>query len=503
MTKPTEGSETGPLTSTPPDTTVPPVGTALDPGAEASGPPTPTTEPVVAPAKAMDGANRANSFKQTLFGWVRPLLFTENAVDGKYYLDTTKVTIYIVAGVLLAGGGAGWALLSMRRPPTPVPVAAKPVQPAVPDPKAVPIPQPVPVAGAVVPQPAPGPPQPQPLPVATLPARALPSALVKPTARELKEQAQREALAMVQLRSANRTPYTGVAGSTLPSLPAPGLTPLPPPPSSRAQTVGYTPPQTGSYPPSGYTLPPTASYPTYAQAQNNPAFQSAAVGSYNPTPNLSAGVQRTSAWSLVPPGNWVRVRSRSLVQLLKGRQGATVVLASVAGPVTVDGREVIPDGAMLTGTVNRLDEGLGRVYLQFNQLSFNGQSYPLPGANAWVLNAQGDLAEGLALNLEGQPNYLVSDGTSALGTGAAQFAQSYGQSVTTTTSSLTGAPYQVASQSGDINTALTRAAADGVSSVFTRQTQRADRSANQLESRGAIYTLPTGTEFVVYLPGGI
>ncbi|WP_218080896.1 hypothetical protein [Anthocerotibacter panamensis] len=452
-----------------------------------------------APAKRLDGATSRNRTYQRFHEkYLKPVFYRKNALDDQYYLDTTRVSFFGIALLIFLVVVAGFALFSLRSSttaPVPTPAATPPVpatsMPAAPSVPTAPPPVPAapvpatasPFTPAISPQATPQPPGRHPPP-----ATSLNSA----------ERAKQEALTVVQLRANNRTPYVGAE--------VVGAVPLPPDPQlPKIETNTAVPrpqenvPVIANFPVLGSrglradALPVT---PLSSTQEANPS----AIAVASQTPQLSASL--TVGWTLLPPGNWLQLTSKNLLQAVGRRQDKTLFLATVKGEVQLDGRLVIPDGALVQGTLSRLDEALGRVYIQFQSLTVGTRIYPLRGASAWVIGSSGELAEGLVASIE-SPNYLGADLSTALGTGAAQLSRDFGQSVVTSNNSLTGVPIQTTTQSGDLSVAGVRAVAQGVSSVFQRQTQRSDADFQRQDSRGAIYTIRPGTVFALYLPEGI
>jgi hypothetical protein len=161
---------------------------------------------------------------------------------------------------------------------------------------------------------------------------------------------------------------------------------------------------------------------------------------------------------------------------------------------------------MLAGNVIGVDEALGRVRVEFTQLSFGNTSIPLKGAMAWTVLATGNksaLSEGLPSEATGTPNYIASDAASAVGKAAGSIAQSYGQTSTTSINAFTGTPATVGTVNGDLDTSVRRGIASGIGSIFDRQVARSDQATSKQESRGPIWAVGAGREFVVYLKEGV
>jgi Bacterial conjugation TrbI-like protein len=380
----------------------------------------------------------------------------------------------------------------------------------------------------------------------------------KALAEQKQKEAKDKALARIQARGANREPLTGSSKSNavLGSLP-----PLPPPPNSslasRGIRTGITPvaynppgnPQGQVYPQAqvqaqnqgqagtplafrgarsqsasvgvqsnqvaqvnpGYQVSQQASNAPIQSVPNSPLPNNQSPGDYGQTapatvPTLQGGVRQN--WSLIAPGEVIRAETRSVIQVLNNTSAGqnTPVFAQVKGAIRSDGRVLIPDGAMLAGNVIGVDEALGRVRVEFTQLSFGNTSIPLKGAMAWTVLATGNtsaLSEGLPSEATGTPNYVASDAASAVGKAAGSIAQNYGQTSTTSINAFTGTPATVGTVNGDLETSVRKGIASGVASIFDRQVARSDQATSKQESRGPIWAVGAGREFVVYLKEGV
>jgi hypothetical protein len=467
------------------------------------------------------------------------------------------------AGIL--GGGIAVVAISafvigmygLRNNSTPTEAIIAKANTAVPAPQTQAPPQPKPVAATPAPQPK-ATTQAVQAPVGPNPKQASASVQAnqvdkKALAEQKLKEAKDKALARIQARGANREPLTGSskAGAVLGSLP-----PLPPPPNSalanRGSRTGITPvaynppanPQGQVYPQAqvqvqnqGQTGTPLAFRGARSQsasvgmqsnqvAQVNPGYQASqqasnapiqsllnnqGTGDYGQTapatvPTLQGGVRQN--WSLIAPGEVIRAETRSVIQVLNNTSAGqnTPVFAQVKGAIRSDGRVLIPDGALLTGNVIAVDEALGRVRVEFTQLSFGNTSIPLKGATAWTVLAAGNtsaLAEGLPSEATGTPNYIASDAASAVGKAAGSIAQNYGQTSTTSINAFTGTPATVGTVNGDLETSVRKGIASGVASIFDRQVSRSDQATSKQESRGPIWAVGAGREFVVYLKEGV
>jgi Bacterial conjugation TrbI-like protein len=376
----------------------------------------------------------------------------------------------------------------------------------------------------------------------------------KALAEQKREEAKASALKRIQARQGNREPLTGSSKSSavLGSLP-----PLPPPNAALASRgiragitpVAYSPPanQQGQvYPQAqvqaqnqgqagtplafrgarsqsasvGVQSNQAAQVPPGYQAQqaSNAPIQSLpnnqGPGDYGQTapatvPTLQGGVRQN--WSLIAPGEVIRAETKSVIQVLNNTTAGqnTPVFAQVKGAIRSDGRVLIPDGALLAGNVIAVDEALGRVRVEFTQLSFGNTSIPLKGATAWTVLRTGNtgntsaLSEGLPSEATGTPNYVASDAASAVGKAAGSIAQTYGQTSTTSINAFTGTPATVGTVNGDLETSVRRGIASGVASIFDRQVARSDQATSKQESRGPIWAVGAGREFVVYLKEGV
>jgi hypothetical protein len=203
---------------------------------------------------------------------------------------------------------------------------------------------------------------------------------------------------------------------------------------------------------------------------------------------------------VIPPNNMIAARTKNTIQLLGAEKG-TLVLAQVQGAVKVDGSPVVPDGALLQGEVTGVDAHTHRVTIEFNSISFGPSTIPLSGAKAFAVQGDG-VQEGLVAQATGSPDYLGSDVASAVGSGAAEYANSIGQRTTYQGSGPLGG-YGTTIQDGDPDTAARRAGARAISSVFTRQTRRSDQNTNKLEQRGPIFVIPSNQNFVIWLTQGL
>ena len=212
---------------------------------------------------------------------------------------------------------------------------------------------------------------------------------------------------------------------------------------------------------------------------------------------LKGGVNR---WSVIPPNNMIAARTKNTIQLLGAEKG-TLVLAQVQGAVKVNGSPVVPNGALLQGEVTGVDAHTHRVTIEFNSISFGPLTLPLSGAKAFAVQGDG-VQEGLVAQATGSPDYLGSYVASAVGSGAAEYANSIGQRTTYQGSGPLGG-YGTTIQDGDPDTAARRAGARAISSVFTRQTRRSDQNTNKLEQRGPIFVIPSNQSFVIWLTQGL
>jgi hypothetical protein len=247
---------------------------------------------------------------------------------------------------------------------------------------------------------------------------------------------------------------------------------------------------------------------------NSPLPNNQSPGDYGQTapatvPTLQGGVRQN--WSLIAPGEVIRAETKSVIQVLNNTSAGqnTPVFAQVKGAIRSDGRVLIPDGALLAGNVIAVDEALGRVRVEFTQLSFGNTSIPLKGATAWTVLRTGNtgntsaLSEGLPSEATGTPNYVASDAAAAVGKAAGSIAQTYGQTSTTSINAFTGTPATVGTVNGDLETSVRRGIASGVASIFDRQVARSDQATSKQESRGPIWAVGAGREFVVYLKEGV
>jgi Bacterial conjugation TrbI-like protein len=456
----------------------------------------------------------------------------------------------------LIGGGIAVVAISafvigmygLRNNSTPTEAVIAKANTAVPAPQPQAPPQPKPVAATPTPQ-AKATNQAVQAPVGPKQARA--SVQVQQVdknalAAQIRNEAKEKALKRIEARKANREPLTGSskASGVLGSLP-----PLPPPPNAALANrgiragitpVSYSPPanpqgqvqaqnqgqagtplafrgarsQSASV---GVQSNQVAQVPPRYQAQqaSNAPIQSLpnnqGTGDYGQTapatvPTLQGGVRQN--WSLIAPGEVIRAETKSVIQVLNNTSAGqnTPVFAQVKGAIRSDGRVVIPDGALLAGNVIAVDEALGRVRVEFTQLSFGNTSIPLKGAMAWTVLATGNtsaLAEGLPSEATGTPNYVASDAASAVGKAAGSIAQNYGQTSTTSINAFTGTPATVGTVNGDLETSVRKGIASGVASIFDRQVARSDQATSKQESRGPIWAVGAGREFVVYLKEGV
>jgi hypothetical protein len=454
-----------------------------------------------------------------------------------------------------------YGLRNNSTPPKEAVIAKANIAAPAPQPQAPP--QPKPVAATPTPQPK-GTTQVGQAPVGPKQARAsvqVQQVDKKALAEQKQKEAKEKALARIEARKANREPLTGSskASGVLGALP-----PLPPPPNAalanRGIRAGITPvaynppanPQGQVYPQAqvqaqnqGQAATPLAFRGARSQsasvgvqssqvAQVNPGYQASqqagnapiqsvpnsplpnnqGAGDYGQSapatvPTLQGGVRQN--WSLIAPGEVIRAETRSVIQVLNNTSAGqnTPVFAQVKGAIRSDGRVLIPDGAMLAGNVIGVDEALGRVRVEFTQLSFGNTSIPLKGATAWTVLRTGNtgntsaLSEGLPSEATGTPNYIASDAASAVGKAAGSIAQSYGQTSTTSINAFTGTPATVGTVNGDLDTSVRRGIASGIGSIFDRQVARSDQATSKQESRGPIWAVGAGREFVVYLKEGV
>jgi Bacterial conjugation TrbI-like protein len=471
---------------------------------------------------------------------------------------------------LLGGGIAVFAISAfiigmygLRNNQTPLPKEAVIAAKAAPAPQPQAPPQPKPVAATPTSQPK-ATNQAVQAPVGPKQARAsVQTSQVdkKALAEQKREEAKASALKRIQARGANREPLTGSSksGAVLGALP-----PLPPPPNSalanRGIRAGITPvaynspgnPQGQVYPQAqvqaqnqgqagtplafrgarsqsasvgvqanqvaqvnpGYQASQQASNAPIQSVPNSPLPNNQGAGDYGQSapatvPTLQGGVRQN--WSLIAPGEVIRAETRSVIQVLNNTSAGqnTPVFAQVKGAIRSDGRVLIPDGATLAGNVIGVDEALGRVRVEFTQLSFGNTSIPLKGATAWTVLRTGNtgntsaLSEGLPSEATGTPNYVASDAASAVGKAAGSIAQTYGQTSTTSINAFTGTPATVGTVNGDLETSVRRGIASGVASIFDRQVARSDQATSKQESRGPIWAVGAGREFVVYLKEGV
>ncbi|MBC8122835.1 MAG: hypothetical protein H7Y22_13465 [Gemmatimonadaceae bacterium] len=368
----------------------------------------------------------------------------------------------------------------------------------------------------------------------------------------LAEKLRAEALDRVQMRQNNRDPLTGSnrAGVGLNQLPPPGMLPviqstamLPPlsypaqsvtnlalRPQGRVQTAyenqsaqnpwsqgasgGYR-STDGSFPVGrgGGAEPQGASgYQEPGWCEGGSCNQGSWTGQQNRLagPTGFSGTNGTAVmaggWRLLPPGNLVRVVSRSTIQVGRSnREKQPPVFVQIKGTVKVDGVEVIPDGAVLMGRVVGVDESLSRVSLEFDSLAVGQAEFPVRGASAWTLTGsqeEGSISEGLVAEATGKPNYFVSDAASAAGQAASTVARTLGQQSTTGVGGF-GSLYTSSSYSGDLNSSLQRGFSQGLSQMLTRQVSRSDQATGKLESQGAVLTVRANTEFLIYFAKGI
>jgi hypothetical protein len=355
-----------------------------------------------------------------------------------------------------------------------------------------------------------------------------------PTAEELMRRKRQAALARVQMRGANTAPVGGAQDRPLPPMAAvpnlppgsqifrspqpipasyrnfPAQAPISPyrvspvglpstPPSYGAQ--GYLPVSYGGQSPA-QTQRGLVTTQNFSEANGGAPLSQEQGGDVVPGQGNSARLLKggVNRWSVIPPNNMIAARTKNTIQLLGAEKG-TLVLAQVQGAVKVDGSPVVPDGALLQGEVTGVDAHTHRVTIEFNSISFGPLTLPLSGAKAFAVQGDG-VQEGLVAQATGSPDYLGSDVASAVGSGAAEYANSIGQRTTYQGSGPLGG-YGTTIQDGDPDTAARRAGARAISSVFTRQTRRSDQNTNKLEQRGPIFVIPSNQNFVIWLTQGL
>jgi len=419
---------------------------------------------------------KKEEFKEGFFQFLSPVFTSPDALTGEQVVNPGKVAFAGFAsflGVLGVLGAVGFTLRSNDPGPQKPQIATlTPVDPPKPSPRQVLDPV----------KPTPNPPA-----VTTAPQQVSRPAQYRrqgPSAEELRERARRAALDRVKMRLANSGPLSGAQEATLSSSRSQGESST----SPRLQGSSYSGDGAIQYQPVGFSE--SSAYQAQASVQ---------TAQSEPNGALKASAS-ANQWSFIPPNNVLHATTKNAVTISGQRRGS-LVLAQVTGTVSLDGIPVVPDGAMLQGEVIGVDEATGRVSVEFRSISFGPTTLPMAGAMAFSVEGN-SIQEGLIAQLVGQPDYLASDTTSALGAAGGQFADSLGQ----TTISTGAGPYGTYSSSqyaGSFETAAQRAGARAVSSVFNRQTRRADRNAQKAEQRGPSYALPANREFVVLLTQGL
>jgi hypothetical protein len=419
---------------------------------------------------------KKEEFKEGFFQFLSPVFTSPDALTGEQVVNPGKVAFAGAASFLTVLGVLGAVGLTLRSndpgPPKPQIATLTPVDPPKPSPRQVVDPA----------KPTPNPPA-----VKTAPQKVSRPTQYRrpgPTAEELRERARRAALDRVRMRQANSGPLSGAQEATLSSSRSQGEGS----PSPRLQRSSYSGDEAPQYQPVGFSSP--SEYQASAQTTQS---ESASAGLFK----ASASASR---WSFIPPNNVIHAITKNALTLTGQKKGA-LVLAQVTGTVSLDGNPIVPDGAILQGEVMGVDEATGRVSVEFKSISFGPTTLPMNGAMAFSVEGN-SIQEGLASQLVRPPDYLASDTSSALGAAGGQFADSLGQ---TTISTGTGpfGTYNSSQYAGSFETAAQRAGARAVSSVFNRQTKRADQNAQKAEQRGVSYALPANREFVVLLTKGL
>ncbi|MGA7954978.1 MAG: hypothetical protein WCA07_15810 [Gloeobacterales cyanobacterium] len=395
---------------------------------------------------------KKEEFKEGFFQFLSPVFTSPDALTGEQVVNPGKVAFAGAASFLTVLGVLGAVGLTLRSndpgPPKPQIATLTPVDPPKPSPRQVVDPA----------KPAPNPPA-----VKTAPQQVSRPTQYRrqgPTAEELRERARRAALDRVRMRLANSGPLNGAQEATLSS----SRSPRESSPSPHLQRSGYNGDGAIQYQPVGFSEP--SAYQAQASVKTSQS---------QPEPN---GALKASAsvnqWSFIPPNNVIHAATKNAVTIT-GQKKGSLVLAQVTGTVSLDGNPVVPDGAMLQGEVVGVDEATGRVSVAFKSISFGPTTLPMAGAMAFSVEGN-SIQEGLASQLVGQPDYLASDTTSALGAAGSELADSLGQRSISTGAGPYGS-YSSYQYDGSFDTAAQKAGARGVSTVFNRQTSRADRNA--------------------------
>jgi hypothetical protein len=293
------------------------------------------------------------------------------------------------------------------------------------------------------------------------------------------------------MRQANSGPLSGAQEATLSSSRSqdPGST------SPRLQRSSYSGDSSPQYQPVGFSDP--SAYQAQASVQTSQT-------QFPQSDSLSKGPLKASAstsqWSFIPPNNVLHATTRNAVTVT-GQKKGSLVLAQVTGTVSLDGNPVVPDGAILQGQVTGIDEATGRVSVEFKSVSFGPTTLPMNGAMAFSVEGN-SIQEGLASQLVGQPDYLASDTSSALGAAGGELADSLGQRTISNGAGPLGT-YTSSQYDGGFDTAAQKAGGRAVATIFNRQTRRADRNTAKVEQRGPSYAVPANREFVVLLTQGL
>jgi hypothetical protein len=424
---------------------------------------------------------KKEELKEGFFQFLSPVFTSPDALTGERVVNPGKVAFAGLGSFLTVLGVLGAVGLTLRSndpgPPKTQLATLTPVDPPKPSPRQVVDPA----------KPTPNPP-----PVKTVPQQASRPTQYRrqgPTAEELRERARRAALDRVRLRQANSGPLSGAQEATLSSSRSQdqGTT------SPRLQRSSYSGDSSPQYQPVGFSDP--SAYQAQASVQTSQSQ------SPQPEPNgpLKASAS-ANQWSFIPPNNVLHATTRNAVTIT-GQKKGSLVLAQVAGTVSLDGNPVVPDGAMLQGEVVGVDEATGRVSVEFKSVSFGPTTLPMNGAMAFSVEGN-SIQEGLASQLVGQPDYLASDTSSALGAAGGELADSLGQRTISNGAGPLGT-YSSSQYDGGFETAAQKAGGRALATVFNRQTRRADRNAAKVEQRGPSYAVPANRDFVVLLTQGL
>ncbi len=425
---------------------------------------------------------KKEAFKEGFFQFLSPVFTSPDALTGERVVNPGKVAFAGLGSFLSVLGVLGAIGLTLRSndpgPQKPQIATLTPVDPPKPSPRQVVDPA----------KPTPSAP-----PAKTAPQQASRPTQYRrqgPTAEELRERARRAALDRVRMRQANSGPLRGAQEATLSSS------------SSGSQGESSTSPrlQRSSYSGDGSTQyqPVGLSDPSAYQAQASvQTSQSQSEPKSNGALKASAS---TNQWSFIPPNNVLHATTRNAVTIT-GQKKGSLVLAQVAGTVSLDGNPVVPDGAMLQGEVVGVDEVTGRVSVEFKSISFGPTTLPMNGAMAFSVESN-SIQEGLASQLVGQQDYLASDTSSAFGAAGSELADSLGQRTTNNGVGPFGT-FSSSQNEGNLETAAQKAGGRAIATIFNRQTKRADRNAEKIEQRGPSYAVPANREFVVLLTQGL